>query len=67
MPPAILNDSEDEDGDVVFDDGDHESLSRSSGDQVAKIAGLDGTRESAEQSTGSTGMHCLCHITVTRY
>ena len=55
MPPAILSDSEDEDGDVVFDDGDNGCLSRSSGDQVASI---DGTRDSTEQSTGSTGMIC---------
>lgn len=55
MPPAILNDSEDEDDDVVFDDGKGGSLSRSSGDQVANIADLDGTHDSTEQSTGSTG------------
>lgn len=60
MPPAILNDSEDEDGEVVFDDGNDGSLSRSSGDQVANITDLDGTRDSAEQSTGSTGTHFTC-------
>jgi len=64
MSPATLNDSEDEDGDVVFDDGNDRSLSRSSGDQVANIPDLDGTRDSTEQSTGSTGMRRISHCHV---
>ena len=55
MPSALLNDSEDEEDNVLFDDGDHGSLANSSGEEPTGIPGMDGTREN-DQSTGSTGM-----------
>lgn len=55
MPPQILNDSEDEDDDVVYDDSKDSSLSRSSGEADAGVPALDGTRDTNNQSTGSTG------------
>lgn len=58
MPPPILNDSEDEEDDVVYDDS-VDSRSRSSGVSVPGIPALDGTRDTLNQSTGSTGEHCL--------
>lgn len=56
MPPPILNDSEDEEDDVVYDDSVG-SRSRSSGESVPGIPALDGTRDTLNQSTGSTGEH----------
>ena len=58
MPPPILDDSEDEEDDVVYDDS-VDSRSRSSGESVPGIPALDGTRDTLNQSTGSTGEHCL--------
>jgi hypothetical protein len=60
MPPPILDDSEDEEDDVVYDDskGSHDSLSRSSGESAPGIPALDGTRDTLNQSTGSTGKDC---------
>lgn len=55
MPPPILNDSEDDEDDVVYDDAKGNSLSRSSGEAEAAIPALDGTRDMNNQSTGSTG------------
>jgi hypothetical protein len=57
MPPPILNDSEDEEDDVVYDDS-VDSRSRSSGESAPGIPALDGTRDTLNQSTGSTGEHC---------
>lgn len=54
MPPQILNDSEDEDDDIVYDDSNGNSASRSSGEPTPGIPTIDGTRD-AHQSTGSTG------------
>lgn len=56
MPPPILNDSEDEEDDVVYDDS-VDSRSRSSGESAPGIPALDGTRDTLNQSTGSTGEH----------
>jgi len=56
MPPPILNDSEDEEDDVVYDDS-VDSRSRSSGESAPGIPALDGTRDTVNQSTGSTGEH----------
>ncbi|KAM0712779.1 hypothetical protein Q7P35_000226 [Cladosporium inversicolor] len=53
MPPPILNDSEDEEDDVVYDDS-VDSRSRSSGESAPGIPALDGTRDTHDQSTGST-------------
>ncbi|KAM0717202.1 hypothetical protein Q7P37_007054 [Cladosporium fusiforme] len=53
MPPPILNDSEDEDDDVLYDDSNDNSLSRSSGEPAPAIPSVDGTRDT-HQSTGST-------------
>lgn len=55
MPPPVLNDSEDEEDDVVYDDSKDHSLSRSSGEADAGVLALDGTRDTNNQSTGSTG------------
>lgn len=57
MPPPILNDSEDEEDDLVYDDS-RGSLSRSSGESAPGIPALDGTRDTLNQSTGSTGERC---------
>jgi len=56
MPPPILHDSEDEEDDVVYDDS-ADSRSRSSGEPAPGIPALDGTRDTLNQSTGSTGEH----------
>ncbi|GAB7325994.1 hypothetical protein MBLNU13_g10037t2 [Cladosporium sp. NU13] len=53
MPPPILNDSEDEEDDVVYDDS-LDNRSRSSGESAPGIPALDGTRDTLNQSTGST-------------
>jgi len=53
MPPQILNDSEDDDDVVVYDDS-VQSSSHASGEPAPAIT-LDGTRDTLNQSTGSTG------------
>ena len=55
MPPPILNDSEDEDDDVVYDDPKDDSLSRSSAEPAPGKSSLDGIPNTNDQSTGSTG------------
>jgi hypothetical protein len=52
MPPQILNDSEDDEDVVVYDDS-VQSSSHASG--AAPAITLDGTRGTLNQSTGSTG------------
>jgi hypothetical protein len=54
MPPQILNDSEDDDEDAVVYDDSVQSSSHASGEAAAAIT-LDGTRDTLNQSTGSTG------------
>jgi hypothetical protein len=54
MPPPILHDSEGEEDEVVYDDP-RDSLSRSSGESAPGIPALDSTRDTLNQSTGSTG------------
>jgi hypothetical protein len=53
MPPQILNDSEDDEDVVVYDDS-VQSSSHASGEPAPAIT-LDGTRDTLNQSTGSTG------------
>ena len=53
MPPPILNDSEDDEDVVVYDDS-VQSSSHASGEAAPAIT-LDGTRDTLNQSTGSTG------------
>lgn len=55
MPPPILNDSEDEDGDVLYDDPKESNLISSSGGSGPEISKSDGTHDTIDQSTGSTG------------
>lgn len=55
MPPPILNDSEDDDDDVVYDDPQNDNLSPSSAESAPGISTLDETRDTNNQSTGSTG------------
>lgn len=53
MPPPILNDSEDDEDVVVYDDSNISS-SHASGEAAPAIT-LDDTRDTHNQSTGSTG------------
>ena len=53
MPPQILNDSEDDEDIVVYDDS-AQSSSHASGEAAPAIT-IDGTRDALNKSTGSTG------------